>query len=302
MAVAVTIDGLPAEEVAARLAEEAQALSGAGSVSLYLWDSENGFLYEAATTGPGRQGLPSAGLALGHGAGFMFLRACKPTAPLRSRLKRFAQSAGRCLQQTKETRTLPLLGAEEATVAFVSALRAKSPLTGEHCLRVARYVAVTALALDLPEAEICHVERCGLLHDIGKLAIADDILEKPGALSADEWALIRAHPQMGARTLQPSRSLARILPAVTLHHERFDGTGYPYGVSAENIPLEARIVNLCDAYDTMTSDRPYRKALAPDEAAGRLRAGSGTQFDPAVVHAFTRRVLPTLSNGLLHRP
>jgi putative nucleotidyltransferase with HDIG domain len=191
---------------------------------------------------------------------------------------------------------------DEAVAALVGALQVNSRVTGEHCLRVSGYAAAMAEALALPDTQIRHIERCGLLHDIGKMGIRTEVLEKPGALSPDEWTLMKAHPTLGVEMLQYTRSLAPFLPAVALHHERFDGKGYPFGIPGADMPLEARVISICDAYDTMTSHRPYRAALSPDEAMRRMQEGAGTQFDPRLVRIFLTRVIPRLPNGLFKTP
>lgn len=281
------------------LAREGLRVSGAAAVHLYLWDSEGGFLYGAGQAGECQGEANSMGLPLSNGVGFIFFRGISPSASVLDSVRRFAAWSGEVLHANGGGRKEELSSAEEATIAFMSALLAKSPVTAAHCARVARYAATTALALHLPEAKICHVERCGLLHDIGKIGIAEEVLEKPGALTDREWAAMRTHPELGVQILKPCRSLAPILPAIAMHHERYDGKGYPGGVQGPDIPLEARIVNICDAYDTMTSDRPYRSALDPEEAVSRLMAGARSQFDPDLVHVFATDVLRSLSAGAL---
>jgi HD-GYP domain-containing protein (c-di-GMP phosphodiesterase class II) len=130
-----------------------------------------------------------------------------------------------------------------------------------------------------------------VLHDIGKLGVADAVLKKPGALNDEEWAEMRRHPELGARILDHA-NLRDISGWVLAHHERIDGRGYPHGLAGEEIPLEARILAVADAYEAMTADRAYRAALGHDAAQAELRAGSGTQFDPAVVEAFLAVLAP----------
>ena len=288
------VDGLPDA-----LASDGLHLSGAAAVHIYLWDSEGGFLYGAGQAGADDSEAESVGLPMGGGVGFIFFRGCRPTARSMISLRRFAESSGQLLRERGGTRKAELSSAEEATIAFMSALLAKSPITAAHGARVARYAATTALALHLPEAKVCHVERCGLLHDIGKIGINEDVLEKPGKLTDQEWALMKTHPDLGVQILKPCRSLAPILPAIAMHHERYDGKGYPIGVQGPDIPLEARIVNICDAYDTMTSNRPYRPSLDPDEAVSRLLQGAGTQFDPDLIRIFTADVLGSLNAAMM---
>ena len=136
--------------------------------------------------------------------------------------------------------------------------------------------------------EVERIRHAGELHDAGKVAIPEAILAKPGPLSEDEWAFVRRHPLIGERIVRSAPSLSRVAELVRSTHERFDGQGYPDRLRADAIPLGARIVSVCDAYDAMTSDRPYQRALGPDEALAELRRCAGTQFDPAVVEAFCR--------------
>jgi putative nucleotidyltransferase with HDIG domain len=286
--------GTPPEDLSTRLANEALIQSGARAVHIYLWDPAGDFLYGAGVAGDSDEELESAGFPLSNGLGFIFFRGCSPSPRGRARLRQFATKAGRVLQHRQSARQQPLSGPEQATIAFISALRAKSPITAQHCARVARSVAATALAMNFTESQVCHAERCGLLHDIGKLAITEYVLEKPTELNPEEWAFMRTHPQLGAQILQPCHSLAQIIPAVAMHHERFDGNGYPNGASGAEIPVEARMVNVCDAYDTMTNDRPYRKAMEFEEALSRLRLGAGSQFDPDLVNVFITKVFPTI--------
>jgi len=287
------------DEIPNRLAHEARHISGAEAVHIYLWDSAGNFLYGAGSSGTSTEGYHSIGFRLGEGVGYIFFRWSGVIPKSRVWLRRLVHRTADQIQRNPLPRKLHLDGAEESTIAFLSSLQAKSPVTAVHCARVARYSAAVAHAIGLSESGICHVERCGLLHDIGKLGVRNDVLEKPGQLNPDEWGQMKLHPEIGVRILEPCRSLHSILPAIGMHHERFGGGGYPYGVGQAEIPIEARIVNLCDAYDTMTSDRPYRAALLPDEAHRRLKQGRGTQFDPSLVEAFTSSVFPTLSNGVL---
>jgi HD-GYP domain-containing protein (c-di-GMP phosphodiesterase class II) len=135
-----------------------------------------------------------------------------------------------------------------------------------------------------------HVERvrvAGVLHDIGKLGISDAVLLKTGSLEAAEWAEIRRHPELGARILEHA-NLRDVASWVLAHHERVDGGGYPHGLAGDEIPLEGRILAVADAYEAMTADRPYRRALPKAEARAELLRGAGAQFDSRVVEAFLR--------------
>jgi ribonuclease P protein subunit RPR2 len=124
------------------------------------------------------------------------------------------------------------------------------------------------------------------LHDLGKVGIPERVLCKPGPLTLDEWGVMRAHPMIGAQILEPFRFLAEAVAVVRHHHERFDGSGYPYGLAGDDIPLAARIFSVADSFDAMTSDRPYRKAMPVTEALEEIQRGAGTQFDPEVTEAF----------------
>jgi putative nucleotidyltransferase with HDIG domain len=155
-----------------------------------------------------------------------------------------------------------------------------------HSSQVTSYSVSIAKRLGLPAEQVERIRKASLLHDIGKLGIPESILSKPATLTSEEYDVVKIHPQLGAEILMASRALESLIPIVRHHHERYDGTGYPEGLAGEAIPLEARIVALADAVESMASDRPYRRAL--DEAAIRLEllANAGTQFDPRVVQAF----------------
>lgn len=165
-------------------------------------------------------------------------------------------------------------------------VEARDPYTGGHLWRVSRYARLLADRAGLPESEAARISVGGFLHDLGKIGVPDAILRKPGALTDDEYAVMKTHPDVGLRMLagHPLKSLVR--DAVGLHHERPDGRGYPKGLTQADIPLAARIVGICDAFDAMTSARPYRAALPRDEALRRLRDGVGTQFDAALAEHF----------------
>ena len=157
--------------------------------------------------------------------------------------------------------------------------------TARHSETVGRYAEQIARGLGWAPARVARVRAAGILHDIGKLGISDAILHKPGRLDAAEWGEMQRHPELGARILEHA-NLRDIAGWVLAHHERVDGAGYPRGIAGDEIPVEARILAVADAYEAMTADRPYRRALAPDVARGELEAGAGTQFDAEVVRAF----------------
>ncbi len=179
---------------------------------------------------------------------------------------------------------------DEATLEFIEtmaqALDARDPYTAGHSNRVSRNSTAVANAMALPADQIEIIRIGAKLHDIGKIGIPDNILQKPGRLGEEELALIKRHPQIGKRILEKVGSFQEYLPIVELHHENHDGSGYPYGLKGEEIPLGVRIVHVVDVYDALSSDRAYRKALSWKEASQLLVSGSGTQFDPDVVELF----------------
>jgi len=168
------------------------------------------------------------------------------------------------------------------------AVEMRDPYTANHTGRVTEYSLLVADALQLPATERYQLQLGTPLHDIGKIGIDDAILRKPGRLTAAEFEAMKTHTTKGASMLTALVNLAPMIPIVKHHHERFDGTGYPDRLSGEQIPLSARIVAVADAFDAMTSDRPYRRALPADKAFLELLNTAGTHFDPRCVHAFLK--------------
>jgi two-component system, cell cycle response regulator len=160
----------------------------------------------------------------------------------------------------------------------------------DHVDRVAKLAVALAVALGQPPHEVERIRLGSILHDIGKTAIPAGILEKPGSLDEKEWEYILSHPLIGARIVSAAPALAGTAELIQASHERIDGGGYPEGLAGSEIPLGARIIAVCDAYDAMTSDRPYRQALGADAALEELRRSSGTQFDGVVVEAFCAQI------------
>jgi len=166
------------------------------------------------------------------------------------------------------------------------AIEARDPYTRGHSARVTALAEEVARRLGWDEERIGLLRVGGPLHDVGKLAVSDEVLCKRGKLDERELAEIREHPTLGAKILLRLVAFRGALPYVLYHHERWDGTGYPTGRSGEQIPLEARVLAVADAFDAMTSDRPYRRALSHDEALAEVARCSGTQFDPQIVEIF----------------
>jgi putative nucleotidyltransferase with HDIG domain len=158
--------------------------------------------------------------------------------------------------------------------------------SSEHSPRVARGAASLARAIGKTGAFTQTVYWAGLLHDIGKICVPDDILSKAGPLTEEEWELMRLHPTVGAMMLQSQGLLDNVAPVIHAHQERYDGKGYPSGLDGENIPLSARILAVVDAYEAMTSQRVYRNPLTPAEAVTELKTEAGRQFDPQIVDVF----------------
>ena len=163
------------------------------------------------------------------------------------------------------------------------------PYTRHHSVRVSAYSVRLARGLKRPEREVEEIEYAALVHDLGKIGPQHQyILQKPGALSHEEQRTLRAHPAAGAEIVAKVRTLKRVAEIVRAHHERPDGMGYPFGLRSEDVPIGARILNVADAFDAMTSDRPYRRALPAEAALRELERGAGTQFAPDVVHCLLR--------------
>lgn len=170
-----------------------------------------------------------------------------------------------------------------------------------HSRNVARYAEALAEEMGLPAGEIELISSAASVHDLGKIGVPDRVLNKPGPLDQSEFEGMRSHPVVGARILAHFRAYRDGVKYVLYHHERYDGKGYPTGLSGEQIPLGARIIAVADAFDAMTTDRPYRRRLTRAEAVQRLKEGRGTQFDPAVVEHFLR-VLERTDFGLAPQP
>ena len=174
---------------------------------------------------------------------------------------------------------------------LADALESKDPYTGGHSRRVERHAYRTACALHLPPDDIEDLRLAASLHDVGKIRIPDRVLRKPDALDGDETEMVRAHSMLGADMVAPAASDA-VVDAIRHHHESWDGTGYPMGLKGEEIPLFARVIAVADAFDAMTSARPYKTGISRKQAVEVLEAGAGRQFDPVVVEAFIT-TLPT---------
>ena len=179
---------------------------------------------------------------------------------------------------------------EQSTEVLLAVLAERTPDLNDHAASVADLAAGVAERLGLDTQRCAHVRRAAALHDIGKMAIPDAILAKPGPLDESEWHLMRQHTVIGERILAAAPALRPVAEIVRASHERWDGHGYPDQVAGEDIPLGARIVFACDAFDAMTAERAYNRPRTPDAAVAELRACAGTQFDPAVVDALAAEI------------
>ena len=197
------------------------------------------------------------------------------------------QSFNRAATAIREARANLTLAYVEFVESLASALDARDRYTAGHSKRVSELSRSLAAAMHLPPEEVERVRVGALLHDIGKIGIADTVLQKPGRLTPEEFTLIRQHPEIGRHILEGVNGFAAYLDAVELHHEDWDGTGYPHGFKGQTTPLDARIIHVADAYDAMTTDRPYRRGMTHQEALSNIQENAGRQFDPDVVRCFT---------------
>lgn len=177
---------------------------------------------------------------------------------------------------------------EELLVTFAKIIDARDPFVSGHSAKVADYATAIATELGLPEEHIAQVRQAAFLHDIGKIGISEQVLHKPDRLDEQEYAYVQKHAAIGAQFLETCKGLRYLVPAVQYHHERWDGEGYPNHLAGERIPLDARIIAVCDAVEAMASDRPYHAAMPLDAIIAEVERCAGTQFDPRVAEAFVR--------------
>ena len=237
----------------------------------------------------GRLGsLHALGTPVGADGAFFLLRkggafAESEEASLRLVARQLARARERSLlYAAKEKTTL------DAILALAATLETRDGTTGEHIKRTQRLASEVAEGLGLPPERVRDTRYAAMLHDVGKIGVPDALLCKPGKLDESEWEIMRRHPEIGAEILEKIEGFERIARATLTHHERFDGLGYPAGLSGEQIPIEARIISAVDSFDAMTNDRPYRRAMGIEEARAELVRCAGSQFDPEVIAAMIR--------------
>lgn len=189
---------------------------------------------------------------------------------------------------------------QQTVAGFAQALEESDLYTRGHSERVAVYTEILARGLTLPDPEVRRIVQAGVMHDVGKIGVRYDMLNKPGKLTPEEVAVFRQHPEKGKRILEPVPCLHGLIDGCWCHHEWFDGGGYPRGLSGQNIPLVGRVVAIADAYDAMTSDRAYRRALPHEVAVSEIERCAGTQFDPELAEAFVR-LLEAWREGMRER-
>lgn len=220
------------------------------------------------------------GFKIGASLGHSLLPADATTASEALRIvdkHMYAEKSGRSTRVAHQTHEL-----------LLRILREREPELGDHVDGVARMTTAIARVLTNDPEELDVIRRAAELHDIGKIAIPDEILNKPGPLDEREWDLMRRHTLIGERILGAAPALGPVAALVRASHERWDGTGYPDGTAGDKIPLGARIIFVCDAFEAMTSDRPYGRRLSEEDAIAELKRGAGTQFDPVLVDLFAR--------------
>jgi putative nucleotidyltransferase with HDIG domain len=252
--------------------------------------SELGLRVEFRSVWDGDGGELAVPLELTDGRVYGALVCTGSTASLSDRDMAFVRVLARIVSSQLEAEEEELerrrLHAESMGVqALLAAVDARDHYTADHSKSVVQLSSLAARKMKLSGRQVAETEQVALLHDVGKVAVPDSILQKPGPLTAEEREVINTHPVVGARIVRSIAGLAHLAPAIRAGHERWDGGGYPDGLAGEEIPIVSRITFVCDAWDAMTSDRPYRRALGRDHALSELERNAGTQFCSQAVEA-----------------
>ncbi|MBR6316276.1 MAG: response regulator [Lachnospiraceae bacterium] len=190
------------------------------------------------------------------------------------------------IKKTRENEELSI----QVVLAIADAIDAKDTYTNGHSRRVAKYSRDIAARLGYTEQQQSDIYMMGLLHDVGKIGVPDAVINKPAKLTDEEFELIKSHPERGARILENIKAMPQLATGAMWHHEKYNGTGYPDGLAGTDIPIEARIIAVADAYDAMSSRRSYRDALPQDVVRSEIERGRGTQFDPAIADIMIRMI------------
>ncbi len=199
--------------------------------------------------------------------------------------------------------TEKLVQSQRATaITLAKAIEMRDRYTAGHTDRVTEFAMLTAGQLNWSKERLTVLELAGHLHDVGKIGVPDAVLNKPGKLTAEEFEMMKAHPEIGEQIIRGIDFMEALVPYVLYHHERYDGKGYPRGLSGEAIPIEGRLLAVSDTFDAMTSSRPYRKQLDPEQAVEEIKRCSGTQFDPKIVGAFLEVWTAGLFDPILTEP
>ena len=192
---------------------------------------------------------------------------------------------------TLKQRTDELERAESVLFSLARSIEGKDPYTHGHCERLADYSARLGRQLALPEEQLTALRRAGIVHDVGKIAVPDAILLKPGRLTPDEWTIVREHSVVGERICAPLKSFRLVLPIIRHHHEKLDGSGYPDGLRGEAVPITARVLQIVDVFDALTTDRPYKKAFSLSDALQTMKEEVAKGWwDPTIFDQFERLV------------
>ena len=182
---------------------------------------------------------------------------------------------------------------------LLSMINVRHRYTYSHSEKVMEYAGLVVERLGLSKNECRELKLAAFLHDLGKIGISREILDKKGPLTEKEWDVIKRHPVIGADIVVEYRALHRLIPCILYHHERFDGTGYPEGLSGEAIPLGARIIAVADSFNAMTTDRPYKKGISFEEAVIELKRCAGSRFDPQIVNIFIGEITRYYSKNIV---
>lgn len=222
-------------------------------------------------------------------------------------LMRYAEDLKKSLLNEQRQIEKRLQSQKAVVIIFAKAIEKRDQYRGGHADRVTEYAIKTAEQLGWPKERITVLELGGHLHDVGKIGVPDAVLNKAGKLTVEEFELMKAHPEIGEQILRGNDFLEALLPYVLFHHERYDGKGYPKGLAGEAIPIEGRLLAVSDAFDAMTSTRPYRKGMDPEAAISEIKRCTGTQFDPKIVGPFLEvwnagALLPILEKSDVHKP